>query len=161
MRFGVRHWTLGLAIAASLATLPAMAATGGLTITATVLSASNCKFRAGSGTLLNFGAIDPSQSTNATGTVTLVIRCGGSAATASYSLAADDGLHGTGPGLRRMRHTVNAAEFLAYSLDAPRSGTATKNVDTSVVLTGTITPAQYAGALGGSFSDTLVLTLSP
>ena len=161
MRIALRVATALLAAAASAMPVASAAASSSLTITATVLSSSNCKFRAGSGTSLDFGNIDPSGSTNATASVTLVVRCAGSANTATFSVTANDRLHSLAAGQRRMRHTVNTTEFLAYSLNTPVSATTPKNVDTNVVVTGTITPAQYANALGGSFADTLVLTLSP
>ena len=90
-----------------------------------------------------------------------MIRCQGSAATASYAITADNGLYGTGPGQPRMRHAVTPTEFLPYTLNTPLTGTAPKNVDTNVVITGTITPAQFQNALAGNFSDTIVLTLLP
>ena len=137
------------------------AAPYGIAVGAVVLSASNCKFRSGAGSTLPFGAIDPSSLTNAIASVTLVIRCQGSAATASYAITADNGLYGTGPGQPRMRHAVTPTEFLPYTLNTPLTGTAPKGVDTNVVITGTITPAQFQNALAGNFSDTVVLTLLP
>jgi len=137
------------------------AAPFGLAVGAVVLSASNCKFRSGAGSVLPFGAINPASLTNATASVTLVIRCQGSAATASYAVTANDGLYGTGPGQPRMRHAVTPTEFLPYTLNTPLSGTTPKGADTNVVITGTITPAQFQNALAGAFSDTVVLTLLP
>jgi spore coat protein U-like protein len=160
---GLRHGLAALAavLACSWTAPAAFAATGTVTISAVVLSASNCKFRPGSGTLLDFGAIDPSSLTNKTANVTLVIRCQGSADPASFVITAGDGNYSTGPGQPRMRHTVNAAEYLGYSLNTPISGTIPKGVDSNVVVTGTVTPAQFQNALAGSFNDTVQLTLSP
>lgn len=139
----------------------APAATFGLAVGATVLSASNCKFRTAAGSVLAFGNIDPSSATNRTATVNLTIRCNGSAATASYALTADDGLYGVGPGQPRMRHAVTATEFLPFTLDTPITGTTPKGVDTVLAITGTITPAQFQNAPAGNYADTVVLTLSP
>ena len=132
-----------------------------LAIGATVLSASNCKFQGAAGSTLAFGSINPSSGANALASVTLVIRCAGSAATAVYSVTANDGLYSTGPEQRRMRNTVTLTEFLPYGLTSPVSGTVPKNVDTNVVISGTITPAQFQSAIAGNFTDTVVLTLAP
>ena len=153
----------GLAVALSLAMPLAAGAADNYTLAigATVLSKSNCKFNSAAGSTLDFGNIDPSGATNATATVNLVVRCGGSAATAAYSITSNDGLHSTGPAQPRLQHTVTATAFLAYTLNTPLSGTVPKNTDTAVTLTGTITPASYQNALAGAYADTVVLTLSP
>jgi len=149
---------LGLAVSTT-----AAHAAGSLPVSigATVLSASNCKFQAGSGSALSFGSVDPSSGTNATASVTVVVRCGGSAPSATYAVTANDGLHSTGPAQRRMRHSATPTEFLTYSVTSPVSGTIPKNVNTAVVVEGTITPAQFQNAIAGSFTDTVVLTLAP
>ena len=151
-----------LAFALALAApMVAPAATYGVTVGATVLSASNCKFRTAAGSVLAFGNIDPSTGANRTATVNLTIRCGGSAATASWAITADNGLYGVGPGQPRMRHAVTPAEYLPFTLNTPITGISAKNVDTVVPITGTITPAQFQNALAGNYADTIVLTLSP
>jgi hypothetical protein len=153
----------GLAAALCLA-LPlgaGAADTFSLAIGATVLSKSNCKFTSAAGSVLAFGNIDPSTGTNATASATLTINCTGSAATAAYSIASDDGLYSTGPGAPRVRHTVTTTAFMAYTLNTPLSGTTSKNTATPVTITGTITPANFQNALAGAYADTVVLTLSP
>ena len=152
--------TLAFALALAGPTI-ASAATYGLTVGATVLSASNCKFRTAAGSVLAFGNIDPSSGVNRVASVNLTIRCGGSAATASWALTSNDGLYGVGPGQPRMRHAVTPTEYLPFALNTPISGTAPKNVDTVLTITGTITPAQFQNALAGAYADTVVLTLSP
>lgn len=147
--------------AAACAAAPATAATGTVSISAVVLSSSNCKFRPGSGTLLDFGSIDPSSLVDKTGTVNLIVRCTGSAGTATFAITAGDGANATGPGQRRMRHTVNAAEYLGYGLATASSVTTPKNVDANTAITGTVTPAQFQNAIAGAFADTVLLTLSP
>ena len=137
------------------------AATYGLAVGATVLSASNCQFRSAVGSVLAFGNIDPSSGTSRNASVSLTIRCNGSAGTASYAITANDGLYGVGTGQPRMRHSVTPSEYLPYTLNAPFTGTAAKGVDTVVPITGTITPVQFQNAIAGDFADTVVLTLSP
>lgn len=149
------------ALACIAAAPAASAATGTLSVSAVVLTASNCKFRPGSGSLLDFGTIDPSSLTNKTANVTLVVRCQGSSDPATFVVTAGDGSFSTGPAQPRMRHAVNVAEFLGYSLNTPVSGTIPKGVDSNVVITGTVTPAQFQNAIAGAFSDTVQLTLSP
>jgi hypothetical protein len=149
-----------LALAAA---LPAVAFAGSysLAINATVLSASNCKFTTVAGSVLAFGAIDPSSLTAKTASITLQMKCSGSAATAAYGLSSDDGLHAAGAGLPRMIHAVNLTEFLPYTLNTPISGTTPKNVVTTLTITGTISVANFQNAIAGNFADTQVLTLSP
>lgn len=161
MRLSVRSGLIAGACVVLAAPLASIAASGTLSVSAVVLSASNCKFRPGSGTLLDFGSIDPSSGSSKTGSVTMVVRCQGSADPATFVLTAGDGLYSTGAALPRMRHVVNAAEFLPYTLNTPISGTIPKGVDTNVVITGTTTPAQFQNAIAGNFADTVVLTLSP
>ena len=61
-----------------------------------------------------------------------------------------------------MRHATVPAEYLPYSLGlSPASGSIEKGVTGTLTLTGTITPADVAGAIAGSFSDTVTLTLQP
>jgi hypothetical protein len=125
-----------------------------------VLSKNNCRFQSANGAVLSFGAIDPSSASNATASTTLVIRCTGSSATASYSITTNDGLHASGPGQPRLQNTTAATNFMAYTI-APVNGTTPKNTNTNVNITGTITVANFQNALGGAYSDTVTLTLSP
>jgi hypothetical protein len=151
-----------LASGVAIASLAAHAAgTYSLAIGATVLSKSNCKFTSAAGSVLAFGTIDPSTTTNKTASTVLTINCGGSAATASYSITANDGLYASGPGQPRLRQTVTTVDFMPYTLSMPVTGTATKNTATNVTITGTITVANFQNAIAGNYSDTVVLTLSP
>jgi spore coat protein U-like protein len=132
-----------------------------VTIGATVLSKSNCKFNAPTSAVLAFGTINPLSNVNATASATLSIRCGGSANVAAYSLTHDSGLHETGASLNRMKHTT-LNTFLPYSLTlSPSSGTIAKNVDQIITVSGTVTPANFQDANIGSYADTVVITLSP
>ena len=148
---------LALALAAG---APQQAGAQTLTISAVVLSKNNCTFR-GTTPALDFLAINPASSSPATANVTWTLRCNGSSAVATWALSAGDGLHSTGPGARRLRHTVSLTEYMAYTLTVPASGSATKNVDTSFTISGSIAPAAFQNALPGSYSDTVVITLTP
>lgn len=137
------------------------AGTASVPVNASVLSKSNCKFQGSTAVTLAFGNIDPSSATAATASAGLVIRCAGSAALATYALSIDDGLHGTGPGARRMKHAALNV-FLPYNVSVtPASGTVAKNVDVAIAVNGTVTPANFQDANVGAYGDTLVITLNP
>lgn len=127
--------------------------------TATVISKSNCKFSTTTAALA-FGTLDPGNPVDVTRTATLTVRCGGSAANATYLITDDDGLHQSGA--ERMQHALTSTEFLPYSFSyAPASATILKNADQTITVTGTVTGANYQNALAGSYSDTVTLTLAP
>lgn len=149
------------AIAGALLAVSADAAnTGTMTLSATVLSKNVCRFSS-TATALNFGNIDPTSLAPVTVTLSLSYRCNGSDPVATWSVGSDDGLHETGPGQPRMQHTTNAAFYLPYSLSFPASGTAPRNVNQTMTVTGTIAPANFAAAIAGAYSDTLVLSILP
>ena len=61
-----------------------------------------------------------------------------------------------------MRHAVTTTAFLGYSVGySPQTATIPKNTDQTIMITGTITAAQYGNAIAGSFADTVTLTISP
>ena len=132
-----------------------------MSVSAVVLSSSNCKFRPGSATTLPFGTIDPSGIVTATATAVVIIRCGGSAGTATFALSSDDGLFSPGAGTKRMRHGVTLTQYMTYSVDLPASATISKNVNTNVTITGSVTAADFQNVIAGAYNDTLSLTLAP
>lgn len=139
----------------------AMADGGLVSVTATVLSKSNCKFQT-SAAALPFGTLDASLAADRVVNATLAFRCQGSAPIASFMFSSDDGRNESGPDRPRMRHATIPAEYLPYSLGlSPETGTIGKGVTGTLTLTGTVTPADVAGAIAGSFSDTVTLTLLP
>jgi len=130
-------------------------------VSATVLSKSNCKFRA-PGAALAFGTLDPVNPADVTRTAALSIRCAGSAANASYLITDDDGLHESGPGAERMLLDGSLTEFLPYSFSyTPASATILKNTDQTITITGTVLGVNYQNALAGSYADTVTLTVVP
>ncbi|WP_167772831.1 spore coat protein U domain-containing protein [Ramlibacter humi] len=157
-----RAQVLAAAAAACLALPCAAADNASITVSATVLSKSNCRFSSNATLAINLGAIDPSGSTTASGNVGTSFKCGGSAPTASYTVTADDGLYSPGAGLRRLRHATVTTEFMDYSLAiSPSAGLANKNQVVNVTVTADVAPAAYGGARSGNYSDTVVLTVSP
>ena len=70
---------------------------------------------------------------------------------------------------KRMKHSVTATAFLpyaiAYSGDTGFAGAGFGGAGTPVTINGTITPAQYAGALATTgaevYADTVTITVNP
>ncbi len=132
-----------------------------VSVSATVLSRSNCKFRTGAA-VLPFGTLDASLAADRVVSATLDFRCQGSAPVAAFIISSDDGMNESGPNRPRMRHATIPTEYLPYSLGlSPATGTIGKGVLGTVTLTGTVTSADVAGSIAGAFSDTLTLTLLP
>jgi hypothetical protein len=152
-----------IALLACAAACAAQAAgSGSLTVTAVVLSKSNCRFSGTTTATLNFNNISPAATTDAVATSSLVIRCGGSAANATFAISAGDGLFASGAGAPRMRHLATTTEFLPYTITlTPSSATIPKNTDQTIAITGRITPAQVAAAIAGTFADLVAITLAP
>jgi len=148
------------ALAGALVGAPAVAADGhSLTISATVLSNSNCRFSAAASTLSL--SIDPASSAPVTASGSVSIRCVGAAATANWSISSDNGLYGSSPSALRMRHGTDFAQFLPYSLSFPASGSVPKNVWQSLPVTATVLPADFQNASSGAYSDSVTLSLLP
>lgn len=164
MRNRSRSASAALACALCLAAGPASAAgSQALAIGTTIISSGNCRFQTPGPTLLDFGNIDPSSTSNATASVGIPYRCngGGNVATLTWFVSSDNGLYETGPGLLRMRHTVNPARFLPYALNLPASGTVPKNSTNTLTVNGTILVADFANAIAGVYVDSVVLTMTP
>lgn len=157
-----RFFPLALTVAGVLLAGVAEAGDGAVvSVSATVLSKSNCKFTTNTASI-PFGSMDAALSADRVVSATLNYRCLGSAPVASFAFSTDDGLHETGPGLPRMRHATVLTEYLRYSLGlSPASGTINKGVVGTLTLTGTVTPANLANAIAGAFSDTVTVTLLP
>lgn len=157
----IRRLLAATGVAAGLLALPVHAVnTGSLTLSATVLSRNVCRFNS-TATALNFGVIDPTSTAPVTATLSLVYRCNGSDAVATWTVSSDDGLNETGAGQPRMQHTTTPGNFLAYSLGFPGAGSAPRNVNQAMTVTGTVFPASFSTAIAGSYSDTLVLSILP
>ncbi len=135
--------------------------TGVVSVTATVISNSSCRFRSSSSSL-NFGNLDPANPSDVTTSTTVTFRCSSSDKFVTFFISDDDGLYEAGQDANRMRHILTTTEFLPYSLTlSPTSGTIPKNTDETLTLTGTVRGADYQDALAGSFSDTVTLTIAP
>ena len=151
-----------LALAALCCGGTAQADSGSLSVSAVVVSRSTCRITGQTGLTLAFGNIDPASATNSTAAASTTIRCAGTDKFATYSFTAGDGQHPLGAGDRRMRHGAVLTEFLSYALSvSPASATIPKGTTLLITFTGTITPAGFQNALGGFYSDTVPITLTP
>ena len=149
------------AVMLAMASLPLGAATTQtLAISAVVLSKNVCRFQSTT-SALNFGNINPTSASPVTASVTLTYRCNGSDPIATWSVGSDDGLYATGAGQPRMRHATLLTNYLPYTLTFPASGSAPRNTNLNITVTGTILPASFSAAPAGSYSDTLILSILP
>lgn len=133
-----------------------------ISVSAVVVSKSNCKFNNPRSTSIGFGTLDAGLQNPRVERATLSFTCEGTAPSAVYSFSTDDGLKPDGPGLPRMQHATEAKQYLSYSLElSPPSGTIDKGALGTLTLVGTITPANIANAIAGAFSDTVTITIIP
>lgn len=152
-------------IVAGLAISTGAQAGGTTSLTVNAKISGVCKVTAAPGTL-DFGTIDPSGSSNATASTTFTMKC----SNGTTSTAASDDGGANFSVTKRMQHTT-AGNFLpyaiAYSNDTGFSGAGFGGAAASqtVTINGTITPAQYAGALATTgvqvYTDTVTITVNP
>ncbi|MGE0498144.1 MAG: spore coat protein U domain-containing protein [Ramlibacter sp.] len=148
---------LAVAMVASSPLLVAAADTQNLNVTATVTG--KCKFTSSVQTF-GFGALDPSAAvlTNGAGAA-VTYKC--TKGTASAGVTAGNGSNFSG-GSRRM---TNGTDFIPYSLTLS-GGTQTglgfgSGNDLNLTLAGSVAAADYENASAGSYSDTVLLSISP
>jgi len=140
---------------------PAQAASTSVTVQATVLSRSNCRFRSGPA-VLDFGTLDPLSGLDVTATASILFRCQGSAPMATFAISRDDGLHPAGPNLPQMQHDTDGTQYLPYELTlTPTSGTVPKHVMQTLTIDGIVRGPDYATVLPGPYSDLVVLSILP
>lgn len=135
-----------------------------LTVNAKILGV--CKVTTAPGTL-DFGTIDPSGGANATAATTFAMKC--SNGTTSTAATDDNGLHFSAT--KRMQHSVTGTAYLPYAITYSNdtgfagAGFAGAAASQTVTINGTITPAQYAGALATTgaevYADTVTITVNP
>jgi spore coat protein U-like protein len=118
----------------------------------TVTSArAACNFRAPLSNQLPLGAISPIQAGSVVGSITLRIMCTQNNSPAFSITGSND----TGPGLHRMRNLNQPTKYLPY-----RVMTSMPN-RTRLLMTITITQADYQNAWVGPYEDTLYVTVTP
>lgn len=117
-----------------------------------------CKFNSGQTPVLAFGAIDPSGTTNAIASTTVLYRCTkGTVASVSSAVTGTRTLTGSG---------TAAGDSMSYTLSftSGNAGTGTgfgSGQDLALVLAGTITPANYQNKTVGPYADNVTLTVTP
>jgi len=144
---------LALVALSSLSGLASAADSSTLAVSATVKGV--CKFSAAS-TPLAFADIDPSATTNAVITANLLYRC--TKNTAGAAITTSDGVLAT----RTM--TAGGGQTLPYSLSfgsAPGVGNGFGAAVQTIVVTGTITVAQFQGAEAATYSENVSLSITP
>ena len=155
----VRHALL--AILCGLLVPAHAASTAVVAVRAVVLSKSNCKLTTGATATIDFLTIDPSSTLTLTKSAPMSLTCQGSAASATFSITADIGLHPNTSGTRRMLNGSDGT-FMTYALSvAPATLTVPKGTPTPFSVTGTLTSADFGLATAGAYSDTVTITLSP
>jgi spore coat protein U-like protein len=117
-------------------------------------AAATCKFTQATSTLA-FGNLDPSATANATSTITLSIKCSGNP---RWFMTSDNGLYYNGA-TKRMRHTSVLTEYLPYTVTfSPTTG---DKFITTIIGSGTILNSSYINAYGGSYLDSVTITITP
>jgi spore coat protein U-like protein len=123
---------------------------------------NNCSFQA-SGLSMGFGRLDPSAATNVTRAVSAATlnanKWGDCAPGQGLTLSADNGLNFNGT--RRMKSASGG--FIAYSLTAlPAAVPGPGNGNYAVfTFNGVVLGIDYANAPAGSYSDTVIISVSP
>lgn len=132
-----------------------------LSVKATVVSKSNCKFNSATSSI-NFGNLDPSTPNDKTVDTSVTFRCQGGASEATFYISHDSGLYETGPDALRMRHTTQVNEYLPYTLTLnPQSGTVPKGTNQTLTITGKVKGTDFQNAYAGSYADTVVISIEP
>ena len=152
--------TLGMAL-----TAPDPSHAGGtaaLPVTAVVLPNSNCRFRNPTTATLDFGLLDSGSPVDVGASAALGFRCNGGSPNVTLAISDDGGSYESGPSLPRMRHATDTTQFLPYDLAMnPTSGTVPRNTNQTLTITGTVRGPDYASALSGVYSDSVVITILP
>ncbi|MES2942694.1 MAG: hypothetical protein V4772_07485 [Pseudomonadota bacterium] len=123
-----------------------------LAVTATVTGM--CRFSATS-TALAFGAIDPSLSTDKVVTANVLYKCTKGQASAGVTATGGTSRTLTGPSSSTMAYT------LGFSGDTQTGTGFGSGQDLTLVVTGTITAAQYQNATAGAYTENVTLNITP
>lgn len=152
-----------LALAATvLGAAPASAASNAaVTVSAIILTKSNCQFITKAATLA-FGALDPGNAVGVSVSAPLQFRCNGGPPMSVFLVTDDDGLNETVADGNRMRHATLPGVFLPYAFSVtPASGTVPRNTVQTLTVTGTVVGADYVTAPPGDYSDTVRVSIDP
>lgn len=134
-----------------------------ISVSATILSKSQCKFNAKSADLA-FGILDPlaAPALDVTRQTTIQFVCTGKDDPATYFVTDDDGLQESGANGNRMQHSTFPAAFLPYTFSvAPATDSVPKGANLPLTITGTVLANDYRMAYAGAYTDIVVLTITP
>jgi spore coat protein U-like protein len=134
-----------------------------ISVSATILSKSECKFNAKSADLA-FGILDPlaAPAPDVTRQTTIQFVCNGKDDPATYIITDDDGLHESGTNGNRMQHSTIPAAYLPYTFSvAPATDSVPKGANLPLTITGTVFSNDYRTAYAGTYTDVVVLTIIP
>lgn len=141
-------------VVASLACAAGLVAAGGTTTLAVTANVSGvCKFSAAS-TPLSFGTIDPSGTTDATVSASVVYRC--TKDTPSTGITASGGTSRTMTGAGNLPYTLAITGGTGTG-----TGFGTGGSDLTATVTGTIAATDYQTAAAGSYSESVTLNIAP
>lgn len=136
------------------------ASNGAVSVSATVLSKSNCRFKNPTTATLAFGNLDPTNPIPVPASTTLEFICAGSAPLATYLISSGNGLHFSGK--RRMQNSSDLAFYVPYDLTLdPLTATVPKNSDQTLTINGLIAGADYRFASAGTYTDQVILSINP
>ena len=126
----------------------------------------DCAFRTGTSPILAFGVLDPSAARAVQQRATAVrnedLEAGDCAPGAQMRIQVDGGLHDAG-GRLRMRHAIRPDAFLPYAVQVDpvmRQGPG-KQRYIGFALAGRLEAADIAAARGGTYHDTLRISVFP
>jgi len=147
-----------LAAAAIVAMAGTAMAADSNTLTVQASVTGTCKFSSPTSTL-NFGALDPSVGTNVNGSTTTEFWC--TKGVSTDVIGADDGLNFAG-GKRQMKDPVST-DVIPYTLSLNKDGNSNEGPATPRTLTvaGQVLGTDYTAKTAGSYSDTVVLNITP
>jgi len=139
-----------------------LAGAADLSVSATILSKNQCKFKNPSSQMLSFGDLDPLNAVDVTRQATLQFVCNGNSPSVAYFVSDDDGQHAAAPDANRMQNLADPGAYLPYSFAvSPAGGTGTKGANVSLTVVGTIRSTDYQLAIAGTYSDQIVITVQP
>lgn len=141
-----------------------------LSVTATVITRGSCSFTSHT-SALNFGNLDPSNSSDVTASTTISFTCFRGVRiliwwfyfNMTYYIDDDDGQHETSSHGHRMIHT-SGTEYLPYSLTLnPQSENVSGNpsISHTLTITGTVRGEDYQNAMMGNYQDSVVVSIVP
>jgi hypothetical protein len=140
-----------------------LAGSTNLAVSATILSANQCKFKNPSSRVLAFGDLDPLNASDVTLQTTLQFVCNGKDPSISYFIGDDDGQNESAPDANQMQHLSLPANYLPYTFSvSPATGTEkVKGTIITLTITGTVRSEDYRMAFAGGYSDQIILTVQP